>query len=226
MRLYYFEGSPNLDDIYRILEEKISENQGVVHREYVPEIKRDIKTVIKDIKKYRDIAGISGNIVFEEIRRIPQIDGVQYVPQAVESDFFFLEGSTYFIPFCQKFDAEAVAFRMNTVLGDQYQVKNQRITTAGIERFLLDNPFSYRVCNWARLTIPGIESSRLAGPNITQSSEFRTFERLGEKNYVMIQLVQNGWVLGISESGIVVFYTQITKENAIQFINQKLIPLL
>jgi hypothetical protein len=174
-------------------------------------------------------SGLHGLVVYESPLPIQQVDETtKWVKAAFVVKFAFVSsnGSIFFIPLTGGSCAEIVATKMNTGIFKNDAILKQLISSDAIEEFLKQNPHTFRSGRWAGLDIPGISKAGLAGADLLQSRDPKRYDEHGHKSFVIITLKENGQTVGLSQFGGVAFYSDVDEEGKLQFVKNKILPLL
>jgi hypothetical protein len=229
-RLYVVTGQDSLEDIFVSLNNvRLTNTQTADGETY------ELHTVVNDLHwadPERSI--LSGTLTYETLRGFRQIDdSVNFVTEVNRADFsfFFGEIKLFLAVFSNRYTSENVANKIDYILNRNADtphpiVFNQFISTTGIERFLREHPLTIKYCGWAGLDFIGVSKSSLGGANVFQFEHARLYDAHGRKSYVIFELNDNGWVMRISEEGIVTFYTSIPKDVALRFIMDEVESLI
>lgn len=162
------------------------------------------------------------------------VDGeiiIEFHKRAIQSDFVFFTGnSTHFLSFTNSSQSEYVAQKINEALsvaiGREHILLNCFFPAQIIEDFLIANSHTPRDCHWKNLNIPGIANSRLSGSQINRPSDYNRYNTHGEKKAIMVTLDENDWTLEIHECGSVKFISSVNNSEKLNFIVDKILPLL
>jgi len=222
-RLYRLESSASFEELYQKLKKADVVEKRVIGKEIF-----NLKTIVKDISWESEKKLLGGTLLFEALQPLPQIDDtIKFFPVVSKIDFVFVVSSQYFIPFGNKFESENAAVKMNSILfAGKNLILKYFIPTNVVENFLQQNPCVVKRCTWKDLRIPGVDKASLGGPNIMQSTDPQRYDGLGLKKYVMIELQENGWVIGLSDIGSIIFFTMVERQKAIEFIRRRILPLI
>lgn len=222
-RLYKVDIGIPLVDLYKGL--------GDVHLTEEREINGEIyelNTLVRDVSWKKEGESLSGTLLYERLEVIPQIDDtVVYIPKVNRVDFVFTLGSLYFIPFGNQYDSEKAASEINRLLfGSALRILNCFLSPTQVEEFLRRNPYTLKNCNWLGLRIPGVDKARLGGADVERSDDYRRYEGFGgEKSFVIVTLQENRWTIGLSWKGSILFFTSITRDDMLNFIQRRILPL-
>ena len=173
--------------------------------------------------------GLWGEFVYESPLEILQIDGSwRKEKQAVSVGFTFL-------PFANKMfcivwsggqEAETVAVKMNKLFFDDDIILKLQFSENFIESFLSSHSHTLRMCRWDGLNIPGISKAALQGADLWRSQDPHRYDKHGDKSYVMITLLNDGWTIALSRKGTVTFYSEPTDDEKFQFIKDRIMPII
>ena len=147
------------------------------------------------------------------------------VKSLVEIPFAFLPGSLYFLPMADRKKSDEAA----NVIGRELfgsELLKMTFQTGQIRTFLQRNAYTLNLCNWKELGLPGTDNVQLSGSEVRENPDYERYESMGKEKRIRITLESNGWSIGLSEDGIVTFYTDIDENRAYAFIRDKLIPIL
>jgi hypothetical protein len=222
-------GKESLEDVFSALNNvKLTDNQEVGGETH------ELQTVVNSLHWADSEKSIlSGTLTYETLRGFRQIDeSVNFITEVNSADFsfFFGEIKLFLTVFSNRYVAENVANKINYIFNlhadsPHEMVFNQFISTAGIEKFLSEHPHTIKLCGWAGLDFIGVSRSSLGGANVFQFEHAQIYDGHGRKSYVLLELNNNGWVIRISEEGIVTFYTSIPKDVALRFIMDEIVSL-
>ena len=177
---------------------------------------------------------LSGALSFETLQPIPQIGGrPEYIKAGTTVLFSAFQGmiTEYLAVFANRTWSERSATRMNYVLTRGENVPGQIVfncfvPTAAMEQFLTSNPHIKKGGSWKDLNFVGVNRAILRGTNIDDFDQTQRYDAHGNKSWIMIELLTEKMTLSISADGIVTFYTPIDKEQALDWVRTKIIPLL
>jgi hypothetical protein len=202
-------------------------NINLVEERKVDDETYKLRTLVQNIS-VKDQETLWGTLVFETLEKLPQIDGtMKFSPVAQKFDFVFIVSSFYFVPFGCQYEAETVATKMNKIIFEgELVILKLFLERDVIEKFLRLNPHTIKRCTWKDLDIPGVDKASLGGPNITRSTDHRRYEMHGVKKFIIIKLHENGWVIGLSDVGALIFYSNVSREDILKFIKGKILPLI
>lgn len=222
-RLFRLEKVIPLKELQRKLKEK-----RIIDKFKVKMNEEDLEllTIIDDlVMKEKDL---HGSIIYEVSRAILQTDGgVNYVKEAVKVKFVFTLGSSlFFILLASRWDAENAATKMNKAFFKADIILKQPFSTKMIEMFLRQNSHVLRHCNWSDLNIPGISKAALGGTNLSRSPDHKRYDDHGHKSSVMVTLRENGLTVRLSQTGGIAFISAMSEEEILQFVKNKILPLV
>lgn len=224
-RLYTLESTVSFDELYGKLR-----NIDLIEERRINGDVFKLRTLVREASLESDKRLLRGTLLFENLQPLPQLDGtLKFSTFADRIDFVFVLSSppSFFIPFGNQFESETAATKMNNALFDGRPIiLNYFLPTRVVEDFLLKNQHIIKRCTWKDLKIPGINKVTLGGPDIMLSPDHRRYDNLGLKKYIMVELRENGWVIGLSDLGSLIFYTNVEKQTIIEFIKRKIIPLI
>ncbi len=217
-----------LEKVYPLKElQKKLRKKGIIEKVRFKTNGRILKllTFIDDvIMKENDL---HGSVSYESPLPILQADGtIEWVKEAIKVKFVFAPfgNSIFFIPFGS--NAESAATKMNNAIFKADTILKQAFSSDMIERFLSQNPHIWKSGRWAGLNIPGISKAALAGADLLRSPDSRRYDVHGHKSFALVTLKENGWTIGLSQKGVVVFYSEVSKEEILQFVKSKIFSLL
>jgi hypothetical protein len=187
-------------------------------------------TMVQDLSIEDEQKALWGTFVFENLETLPQIDGtVKYSPVAQKFKFAFIlkQSFIYFIPFASRYDAETIAVKVNKILfGKKPIILKHSLSSQAITRFLRSNPYILKRCTWKDLDIPGIDKASLGGPDVERPSDYKRYEMHGVKKFIIIELRENGWVIGLSDIGTIIFYSKVDVKDILKFLEERILPLI
>lgn len=222
-RLYKVDIDISIVDLYKRL--------GDVHFAEEREINDKIfqlNTFVREVSWKKEGESLSGLLLYETLEVIPQIDDtVTYIPRLNKIGFMFTLGSLYFIPFGNQYESETAASKINrSLFGRDPHILKNFLSPTQVEEFLRRNPYILKICNWSGLRIPGVDRARLGGADVERSSDYRRYEDIGgEKNFVIVTLRENRWTIGLSSKGSILFFTDVTRDDMLNFIQSRILPL-
>lgn len=229
-RLYAITGQDSLEGVFSSLNNvSLTDTQNAGGETY------ELHTVLSDLHwANRDRSILSGTLKYETLRGFRQIDGsMKFIIEVNSADFSFFSGEVklFLTVFSNKYTSENVANKINYIFNRNADIPhpmvfNQFISTAEIEQFLAGHPHTIKFCGWADLDFVGVSKSSLGGANVFQFGHAQIYDAHGRKSYVLLELNYNGWVIRVSEEGIVTFYTSIPRDVALRFIMDEIVPLL
>lgn len=226
-KIYEVNADVTLKELYTKIE-SISQvdEQNINDETYV------LRTLVKDVSWIRG-KNIVGNLLYETLQALRQIDEkgnevIQYLPVVNSIPFVFISGSLYFLPFAKYNLAETAASRVNkAIFGKEDRILKRPFTNTIVGTFLRQNPHTIYKCNWSGLDIPGVDKAGLGGADVERSPDMVRYEsHRGEKKFVILNLRENGWVIGLSAGGSVIFYTVLEMPDMLNFIESRILPLL
>jgi hypothetical protein len=222
-RLYKVDIDMSIVDLYKRLEDvHLTEERKINDEIY------KLSTLVRGVSWKKEGESLAGALLYETLEVIPQIDDtVTYVPKVNRVDFVFTLGSLYFIPFGNQYESEKAASEINrSLFGREPHILNCFLSPTQVEEFLRRNPYTLKICNWLGLRIPGVDKARLGGADVERSEDYRRYERLGgEKSFIIVTLHENRWTIGLSWKGSILFFTPITRDDMLNFIERKILPL-
>lgn len=221
-RIYTLEPEIPLTRLYSLLSERT---------ELTPATYEDktfnLNTIVRGTNWIKEGKSFEGRLLFETLEVYPQLDGeLQPVKRIHIVDFVFYEGSSYFIAFSNQYLADTAATKLNNMLGDVTTIFNIFIPGTVFDSFLSQNPYVSKQINWRELSIPGTEKARLAGNNPELSQDSRRYDQLGERSYIMVELINDGITITLSRKGLLGFVSAIERSEMLQFIIDRIFPLL
>jgi hypothetical protein len=189
-----------------------------------------LHTITSDIQLSPDREILSGNLSFENLQPLPQLDGTtNFTPVGARATFYMFYGevSLYLVLFARRSFAESSANKINFILTRNEDVPHQIvfnffIETDKIEDFLAQHPHTKKYVGWKDLNYPGVNTSSLHGANVDSFQHAQEYDRHGRKSYVLIELVGDG-VVRISSKGVVTFFSNITVPNALRWIRDEIV---
>lgn len=228
-RLYIVNGKDSLDEVRNSLH-----NARLVDTQEIGDETYNLQSVVENIH-WNDVrnSALNGTMRYESLHGYTQIDGaMRYVPEVHSADFtfFFGEIRLYLVVFSNMYVSETVAHKIDRVFNLNAGVPhplvfNNFISTRGIEQFLQNHPHTIKDCGWVDLDFIGVNKSRLGGGNVYQFQHSQEYDQHGRKSFVLLELNDNGWVIRLSEEGIVTFYTNIPRDVALNFIRDEIVTL-
>jgi len=186
-----------------------------------------LQTIIRDVRD--ESTFIRGELVYERPVPLRQIDGsVKYGKDAQSVSFVFYADSPFLVILANKEVSEKVAFKMNRMLfNGENMILKTYISEEVIQEFLHQNPHLILRIHWSNLRIPGINKAALAGSDVIRAPDPRRYDMHGERSYIVVRLLENGWAIGISRGGSIVFFKNtITDDEIIEFVRRKIISLM
>ena len=186
-----------------------------------------LATVVKDLEWSENEDYFGGTLAYHQLRFDYDLEGNKIASTTANfAPFVFKRGSVFVIFFASKETSTTASNKLTKMLGGTNVIREINFDERDIEDFLAQNPFNYKYCTWNELRIPGLDRANLGGGEITKSPDFHRFESLGIKNYLMIELINEGHTITLSRYGAIGFVTSITKEDALNFIDRKIFPFL
>jgi len=221
----------NIDIPFEELHKKLESIHQVDERKIGDET-YTLRTMVREVHWVRE-KNITGNLLYEQLQVLPQIDEegnkvIQYFPIVNTVPFVIIPGSLYFLPFAKYNLAETAASRINkAIFGKEDHILKCPFTSIMVEGFLRQNPHTIYRCNWSGLDIPGIDKAGLGGADVERSSDMTRYDsHRGKKSFLILNLRENGWVIGLSAGGSVIFYTALKRTDMVNFIESRILPLL
>lgn len=172
-----------------------------------------------------------GTLIYETIDFVSQIDGTRIpIRSAMRCMFalFYEDITLHLTIFSNRRIAEYSAGKMNYILtrGEDEPgliVLNYFIPTEIIERVLANHPHTKKRGTWGDLDFPGVNRGSLHGGDLDRFNGTRNYDAHGEKRYIMAELLDMRKTVGMSTKGMVTFYGNITKEDALEFVRREII---
>jgi len=222
-RLYKIKSDVTLDWIYAKLAVKNIEFTDVVFFEK----QFQLGSLVKNLKWHQDRTTFEGTLAFETLEVVERLDGsIEPVVNTQYVDFYFTQGSTMFIAFSRKDNAERAATLLSQWIGPPGYISNISFSSHTIETFLNENDHTLKRCYWRNLMIPGIDRVHLNGSNLGPTDEAQRYDELGDKNYITVELHTEHLTLTISSSGAIGFVSKIDREGMFKFLKKKIFPLI
>lgn len=186
-----------------------------------------LHTTIERIRKTNDERIVRGYIVYDRGVEIKQRGGpIKFIVTPNEVPFSFILGSVYFVPFASGIEANNVATQMNNIVFEDMQdpILSCNITPPRIEEFLENNRHEITNCWWKNVRIPNLSRAGLGGSGIDQTTDFRRYDRYGDKGSIRLRLLENGWSILINQYASVVFYSNVERDEIEDFLRREIIP--
>jgi len=189
--------------------------------------KYKLRSLVRELRWAEDESLFKGLFAYENLRFVKNLDGSVIATVDVdEAPFVFIEGSIFLLVFSRKSVAETTSIRLNSLIGGSVVIRNLFFDPNDIEQFLDENDHIMKRCTWKGLRIPGVDRANLGGSNVKRSADFTRFDRLGDKNYILIELLNENMTITISSSGALGFVSKVTQDEAIDFFKRKILPLI
>ncbi|RLE66158.1 MAG: hypothetical protein DRJ38_02350 [Thermoprotei archaeon] len=85
-------------------------------------------------------------------------------------------------------------------------------------------PGSTKVVFFDNVKLPGVDKLSLYGEQLADTSLYNEYLKLGKVWYVVFE-AEEGFVLGVTRNGGVVFFSKIDENSALEYIKEKIVPL-
>jgi hypothetical protein len=187
-----------------------------------------LRTTITEIEASSQRKVVRGKMVAETpVEFKDDRDGkIKFVVQKKETEFSFLFGSLFFVPFTTKEEAGTVAYK----IGRMIQTKDDsilscQISTQGIKQFLASHRHIMTNIYWKGLTIPNLSGAQLIGRDVENTADYKRYDGRGEPKSVRLRLTENNWALLINEQAVVTFYNNPAVEEMEEFLRREIFPI-
>lgn len=139
----------------------------------------------------------------------------------VRVEIFIFRGRAFLIVLAGKRKAAKVAKLITHITGVS-------VIDAEVNPMHFLNLFSSSVVKVAVFDMirrPGLRRIVLTGDAVSDTDLYREFAERSRARYILFQ-TSEGWVLGISDSGSLVFLSSIAEENILKTVKEMLLPLI
>ncbi|MEM0017178.1 MAG: hypothetical protein QXU23_03055 [Candidatus Korarchaeum sp.] len=167
---------------------------------------------------------------FEEnfILSFKYMDELIKAPITVRTLFEFLsfEGTTYLLIAARKSRANRIANQLSSAISEERGfVQEVWITSEALKEFYESRMGTVRVLFFTDVRIPNVSRLSLYGRELVGTDLYQEYVRLGKVWYAVFE-PDEGIVMGLTRNCVVTFFSKLSAEEALDFVETRVIPMI
>ncbi|MCS7103728.1 MAG: hypothetical protein NZ992_07615 [Candidatus Korarchaeum sp.] len=177
-----------------------------------------------------DLQGDKLTGMFEEnfLLSFRYMDELIKVPITVRTFFEFLsfEGDTYLVVAAKKSRANRIANQLSSAISNEKGlIQEAWITPEALKKFYESKIETVRVLFFSDVRIPNVSRLSLYGRELAGTNLYQEYVKLGRVWYAVFE-PEDGVVIGLTRNCVVTFFSKLSLEEAIEFIEVRVLPMV
>ncbi len=140
-------------------------------------------------------------------------------------EFYPYEDRLLLIIAAKKPRANRIALLFSSILSAKKSaILEAQIPAETLKTLHEEKPGSTKVVFFDNVKLPGVDKLSLYGEQLADTSLYNEYLKLGKVWYVVFE-AEEGLVVGITRNCVIVFFSKIDEDTALDYIREKVIPL-
>jgi hypothetical protein len=182
----------------------------------------------KNFKSSPNDDHLLGDIYYDEQFMVVTTTGPLFYKTEQSLNFCLLT-NTHLMLFANKIISDKIANKLDELLFPKQRniILENPFEDDMFQQFLDANPHITGTAFMSGILTPGANSDTIFGSDVEKSILYQQAKRLGGKpNFIRFNLNNEGITIGLSKKGVVVFYSDMTDDEVIHFIKEKILPFV